>query len=211
MLIVIAADVVVPSILRSEPSVVPITSVRPLTVPVRSSVPPLAVIVPAVEIGTATVPKPEMLVFAATLPDPTMDPPASVKPAASVSCVAPAAASSFNVLAPSVSAFVSVRLAAVLSSSVPAVPKNVADVAVLAPSSFSVSPLALPMCRPPVVLATVPFSSSVPPVAVIECFHRWWSMFAVHLAESRLGSHRRRWSNWRRPSACRHRAGSCRW
>ena len=69
LIVIAAADVAVPSILRSELGcVVLIASVRPLTVPVRSSVPPIAVIVPALDILIATVPTPEMLVFAATCP-----------------------------------------------------------------------------------------------------------------------------------------------
>ena len=49
----------------------------------RFSVPPLAVIVPVVDIAMPTVPDPATLVFAAMPPPPEMAPPASVRPAAS--------------------------------------------------------------------------------------------------------------------------------
>ena len=53
------AETAVPSIFNSDPTVVPIASTRPLlTVPSRSSVPPLAV----------TVPVPDSAVFAAIVP-----------------------------------------------------------------------------------------------------------------------------------------------
>ena len=57
-----------------------IASVRPLTVPVRSSVPSLAVSVPALAIDMLTVPEPVTLVFAAMVPRPLIVPPASVMP-----------------------------------------------------------------------------------------------------------------------------------
>ena len=56
--------VAVPSIFRTEAVALLIASVRPLTVPVRSSVPLLAVSVPAFAIDMLTVPEPLMLVFA---------------------------------------------------------------------------------------------------------------------------------------------------
>ena len=88
-----------------------IASVRPLTVPVRSNVPLLAVSVPALAIDMLTVPEPVMLVFAAMVPRPLIVPPAIVMPAASVS-LRPAP-SSFTVLAPTASTLVTVRVPAV--------------------------------------------------------------------------------------------------
>ena len=55
------------------------------TVPVRLSVPPLAVTVSAVESGMPTVPEPVILVPAETVPAPLIVPPASVMPDVSVS------------------------------------------------------------------------------------------------------------------------------
>ena len=100
----------------------------------------------------------------ANTPCPLIVPVEIVAPDASVN-VAPAP-SSFTVLAPIASALVTVRVPAVFSSSVPVEPRNVTAVALLTPSSFRISPLALPTCRV-LTLVTVPFSSSVPPLAVI--------------------------------------------
>jgi len=72
------------SMVKCEPATVSIAKVRPLTVPVRSSVPPEAVIEPAVDIPRLTVPEPLMFVFAAIDPRPLNVPPASVIPEASV-------------------------------------------------------------------------------------------------------------------------------
>ena len=85
LLRVIALPVVAePSMVKCEPGTVSIAKVRPLTVPVRSSVPPEAVIEPAVEMLRLTVPEPLMFVFAAIDPRPLNVPPASVIPKASV-------------------------------------------------------------------------------------------------------------------------------
>ena len=54
-------------------------------VPVKLSVPPLAVTVSAVESGMPTVPEPVILVPAETVPAPLIVPPASVMPDVSVS------------------------------------------------------------------------------------------------------------------------------
>src|SRR6516164_8848782 len=64
LLIAIArVDVAVPSILRSDPAAVAISSRGPLTVPVRASVPPLAVTVPLPDNEPAALPQPDRLLL----------------------------------------------------------------------------------------------------------------------------------------------------
>ena len=150
VVIEMAPAVAAPSIFKSEFATFAIASVRLVIVPVRSSVPPLAVSVPAVEDRDADGAEPVTFVPAAIVPVPLIAPPAMVMPAASVNCVVPAP-SSFSVFAPSAVALVNVRLPAVLISRVPVLPDNVALVALLAASSSSSSVAPLP-----IVSASVP-------------------------------------------------------
>ena len=140
----------VPSILRSEPAIVLIASVRPLTEPVRSSVPPLAVIVPALEIEIATVPEPVTFVFAPSVPNPLRVPPPIVMPLASVSVALDA-----RVMWPpaaSVRAPVTVR-SPLFTANVPVTFVPAAAAIVLVPAVVIVPALVIPS----------PFSCSVPP------------------------------------------------
>ena len=125
-----------------------------VTVPVISSVPPLAVTLAAPLAETAAV----------TLPWPAIAPVVRNR-AVGQRRVAP---SSLSVFAPMASALVSVSEPAVLISSVPVVPAKEAEVAALAASSSSLSeaPEPMPSARVP-VLVIAPVTSSVPPVAVI--------------------------------------------
>ena len=127
--------------------------------------PPLATRVSPAVNGMLSVPKPVIVVFAATMPVPVIVPPARVTPFASVSCVVPAP-SSFRVLAPIASALVRVSAPLVLTSSVPVEPENVAEVAALAASSSRLSVRPLPIVSASVPLLVMPLAiSSVPPVA----------------------------------------------
>ena len=123
--------------------------------PFISSVPPVAAMVPA----------PVAVTGADTLPKPVIVPVVSVAPAASVNVAA--AASSFTVLLPIAKALVRVNAPAVLTSSVPVEPRNVADSALSAASSSSrsVAPAPIANANEP-LLAIAPVISSVPPVAV---------------------------------------------
>src|SRR5882757_9489338 len=164
LLIEIAPDVAVPSIFKSEFAAFVICSVRPLTVPARDSVPALAVIVPALEIGMLTVPEPVMLVFAARVPRPLIVPPSSVMPLASVS----------KDEAPSSRIWPLVIVCAPLIVRLPLVPTSsvwlalvieiaVAAIAVLENFRVDADALAIVNTGP---LATVPVRFSRPPLAV---------------------------------------------
>src|SRR5262245_47361716 len=138
------AEWVVPSILRVEAAELSICSVRPLTVPASSSMPPLALMTPEPLLsGTFSIPHPLSPVADPSVPRPLTLPPARVRPLPSLS-VEPAP-SSFTALLPIAMELMATRLAVDPSSSVPLDPAKPSENAALdAPVSSKVSPAVPP-------------------------------------------------------------------